>query len=113
LTSSATAALPIDSIGWRTVVSGGSVQFMNVESSNPTTDTDPGTDRPARRIARTAPSASTSLPQITPVTPCCSSRVVAAWPPSSENSVCSTGATDRPAEAARDTNDSSLRRDGM
>jgi len=32
-TSSATAALPIDSIGCLTVVSGGSVQFMNAESS--------------------------------------------------------------------------------
>ena len=33
LTSSATAALPIDSIGWRTVVSGGSVEFSQPESS--------------------------------------------------------------------------------
>src|SRR5207247_372211 len=53
-TSNATAALPIDSIGCLTVVSGGSVQFMNAESSYPTTETSPGTDRPARRMARTA-----------------------------------------------------------
>ena len=32
-TSNATVALPIDSIGCLTVVSGGSVQFMNAESS--------------------------------------------------------------------------------
>ena len=32
-TSNATAAFPIDSIGCLTVVSGGSVQFMNAESS--------------------------------------------------------------------------------
>ena len=68
---------------------------MNAESSNPTTETSPGTDRPARRTARIAPSASTSLAQMTPVTPCRSSRVVAAWPPSRENSACSTGASRR------------------
>ena len=34
---------PIGSIGWRTVVSGGSVQFIRDESSKPTTDTSPGT----------------------------------------------------------------------
>ena len=34
---------PIGSIGWRTVVSGGSVQFMRAESSKPTTETSPGT----------------------------------------------------------------------
>jgi len=44
---SATAALPIASIGWRTVVNGGSVQFMKAESSNPTTDTSSGTVQPA------------------------------------------------------------------
>ena len=66
--------MPIDSIGCLTVVSGGSVQFMNAESSYPTTDTSPGTDRPARRTARIAPSASTSLAQMIPVTPCRSSR---------------------------------------
>ena len=40
---------PIGSIGWRTVVSGGSVQFIRAESSKPTTDTSSGTRRPARR----------------------------------------------------------------
>src|SRR5215469_1858098 len=43
------------------------------------TETSPGTDRPARRTARTAPSASTSLAQMTPVTPSRSILVVAAW----------------------------------
>ena len=33
---------PIGSIGWRTVVSGGSVQVMSAESSKPTTETSPG-----------------------------------------------------------------------
>ena len=37
---------PIGSMGWRTVVSGGSVQFMSAESSKPTTDTSPGTRSP-------------------------------------------------------------------
>ena len=78
LTKSATAAFPIDSTGWRTVVSGGSVQFSQPESSNPTTETSPGTVRPARRTARIAPSARTSLPQMRPVTPCRRMRVVAA-----------------------------------
>ena len=47
LTRRSTAARPIVSIGWRTVVSGGSVYFMNAESSKPTTDTSPGTSQPA------------------------------------------------------------------
>ena len=37
---------PIGSIGWRTVVSGGSVQFMRNESSKPTIETSPGTLQP-------------------------------------------------------------------
>ena len=37
-----TAARPIASIGWRTVVSGGSVQFISAESSYPTTETSRG-----------------------------------------------------------------------
>ena len=60
---------PIGSIGWRTVVSGGSVQFMSAESSKPTTETSPGTLLPARRAARIAPSAIGSLAQTIPVTP--------------------------------------------
>jgi hypothetical protein len=89
-TSMVTAARPSASMGWRTVVSGGSVQFMKAESSKPTTDTSRGTARPARRAARIAPSASGSLPQMTPVTPCRSIRVAAACPPSSANMACST-----------------------
>jgi len=112
-TSMATAALPIASMGCLTVVSGGSVQFMKAESSNPTTETSPGTERPARRTARIAPRASTSLPQITPVMPCRSNRVVAAWPPSSENSACSTGAAEMPERLAWSSNPISRRRDGM
>ena len=64
-----TAARPIASIGWRTVVSGGSVKRINAESSNPTTDTSPGTCSPRRRTARIAPRASGSLAQTTAVTP--------------------------------------------
>jgi hypothetical protein len=51
-----------------------------------------------------APSASTSLAQMTPVTPSRSIRLVAAWPPSRENSACSTGAIDRPARSACSVN---------
>src|SRR6185369_959415 len=40
-TSNATAALPIDSIGCLTVVSGGSVQFIIVVTASPTTETSP------------------------------------------------------------------------
>ena len=96
------------SMGCRTVVSGGSVQFMNAESSYPTTDTSPGTDKPARRIARMAPSASTSLPQMMAVMPCRSSRVVATCPPSSENSACSTGVGDMPEVAHSAWNEAAL-----
>ena len=42
----------IGSIGWRTVVSGGSVQFIRNESSKPTTDTSPGTLHAARAWRR-------------------------------------------------------------
>ena len=75
---------PIDSIGWRTVVSGGSVQFMSAESSNPTTETSPGTVMPARRAARIAPSAIGSLAQTIPVTFALSRPVAAVWAASSE-----------------------------
>src|SRR6267378_7684794 len=44
LTRSATALVPIFSIGCLTVVRGGSVQLISAESSKPTTDTSPGTD---------------------------------------------------------------------
>jgi hypothetical protein len=54
-TGRVTAARPSASIGWRTVVNGGSVQFMNAESSKPTTEMSAGTPRPARRAARMAP----------------------------------------------------------
>ena len=37
---------PIGSIGWRTVVSGGSVQFIRAESSKPTTETSSGHAQP-------------------------------------------------------------------
>ena len=60
---------PIASIGWRTVVSGGSVQFIRAESSKPTTETSSGTRSPARRTARIAPRAIGSLAQTMPVTP--------------------------------------------
>ena len=66
---------PIGSIGWRTVVSGGSVQFMSAESSNPTTETSSGTLSPARRAALIAPSAIGSLAQTMPVIPRASSRI--------------------------------------
>ena len=49
------AVRPIASIGWRTVVSGGSIEVMSAESSKPTTLTSRGTSRPARRTARIAP----------------------------------------------------------
>ena len=45
--SSSMTIRPIGSIGWRTVVSGGSVQFMSAESSKPTTETSSGTRSPA------------------------------------------------------------------
>ena len=73
---------PIGSIGWRTVVSGGSMEFIRAESSKPTTETSAGTCIPARRTARIAPSASGSDAQITAVTPAASSRAAAAWPAS-------------------------------
>ena len=75
---------PIASMGWRTVVNGGSVQFMSAESSYPMTETSWGTRRPARRTARIAPSAIGSLAQMIPVTPDASSLVAAACPDSSE-----------------------------
>ena len=50
-TSSSMTMRPIGSIGWRTVVSGGSVQFMSAESSKPTTETSVGHAR-ARPGAR-------------------------------------------------------------
>jgi len=50
---------------------------------------------------------------MTPVTPSRSIRVVAAWPPSSENSACSTGVTVRPRRAAWSRNAASLRSDGV
>ena len=74
----ATAAWPIASIGWRTVVSGGSVKIISAESSKPTTETSPGTASPARRAGRIAPRARRSLAQTTPVAPRPSSRVAAA-----------------------------------
>ncbi len=75
---------PMVSIGWRTVVSGGSTQFMRAESSKPMIETSSGTRSPARRTARTAPSAIGSEAQIIAVTPATRSRVAAAWPASSE-----------------------------
>src|SRR6266550_7925207 len=77
---------PIDSIGWRTVVRGGSVQFMRKESSNPTTDTSPGTVIRARRAARIAPSAVGSLAQMIPVTLALRRPVAAVCAASSEYS---------------------------
>ena len=77
---------PIRSIGWRTVVSGGSVQFISAESSKPTTDTSSGTFSPARRTARIAPRAIGSLAHTMPVMPRASSRVAAAWAASREYS---------------------------
>ena len=89
-TSISTAARPIASIGWRTVVSGGSVQLMKASRRSRRPRRRPDTDSPARRAARIAPSASGSLAQMIPVTPCPISRVAAACPPSSENLVRST-----------------------
>src|SRR5690606_3066661 len=59
--SRSTAARPMGSIGCRTVVSAGSVEFISAESSKPTTDTSPGQVSPTRRTARMAPRASGSL----------------------------------------------------
>ena len=72
------------SIGWRTVVSGGSVQFIRAESSKPTTETSSGTRSPARLAARIAPRAIGSLAHTMPVMPRASRRVAAACAASSE-----------------------------
>ena len=45
--SAPTAAAAIACTGWRTVVSGGSVNAISGESSKPTTETSPGTSQPA------------------------------------------------------------------
>src|SRR6185295_10769995 len=66
-TSSSMTRRPIVSIGWRTVVSGGSMLLIRAESSKPTIDTLPGTLSPARRTARIAPRAIGSLAQTMPV----------------------------------------------
>ena len=89
-TSADTAAWPIDSTGWRTVVSGGSVNAISGESSKPTTDRSPGTDSPRERAARIAPSAMRSEPQMIAVCPQSMSSSAAAWPPSTVNSVVTT-----------------------
>ena len=75
---------PIDSIGWRTVVSGGSVQFISAESSKPTTVTSCGhaqAGAPRRahgaereRVARAHDA----------VAPAANRRDAPAWPDSSE-----------------------------
>ena len=83
-TRSSMTIRPIGSIGWRTVVRGGSVQFMSAESSKPTTDTSPGhaqprppggADRAKRhRVARADDPGDLAL----------SRRVAAVWAASSE-----------------------------
>ncbi len=91
------------------------MQLMKAESSYPTTETSAGTDRPERRAARIAPSASGSLAQTMPVTPRAISRAAAAWPPSSEKRVRSTrsGSTALPvARKAVSSKATNLRRDG-
>ncbi len=84
-TRARTAATAIAATGWRTVVSGGSVNAMSGESSYPTTEMSPGTDSPRCRAARIAPSAIRSEPQTSPVTPRSMSRPAAASPPSTPN----------------------------
>ena len=74
----------IGSMGWRTVVNGGSMLFIRAESSKPTTETSRGTLRPLRLAARIAPSAIGSLAHTMPVTPASSSRIADACAPSSE-----------------------------
>ncbi len=101
-------------MGWRTVVSGGFVQFMNEESSKPTTEMSSGTDMPSRRTARRTPRASTSLAQMMPVIPLLTSRVATAWPPSRENRLRSTesGPQSSPALRASASKASSFRCEG-
>ena len=84
----AAAAISID--GCRTVVSGGSVNSMSIESSDPTTDRSRGTSRPRCRAARSTPRAITSDPQTMPVTPRSSNAAAACAPPATVNVVHST-----------------------
>ncbi len=90
----AAAAISIE--GCRTVVSGGSVNSMSIESSDPTTDRSRGTSRPRCRAARSTPRAITSDPQTIAVTPRSSSAAAACAPPATVNVVHST----RPSRSA-------------
>src|SRR2546429_9422535 len=81
LRSWATAACPIASMGWRTVVSGGSLAIMSGEASKPTTEMSPGTRRPARRARRITPTAGTTLAQTAAVTSRFINPVARADPP--------------------------------
>ncbi len=96
-------------------MSGGSVQFMRNESSNPTIEISPGTVRPARRAARIAPSAMRSLAQTIAVTPSSISRAAPAWAASIEYHARAirSGPIPMPARVAIATAAATFRREGM
>jgi hypothetical protein len=96
--------LPISLTGWRTVVSGGSVNRATSMSSKPTTATSSGTRRPARRNVRSAPSAMRSDATYTASSAgSVSSSEAIAWAPDSrvKSPIATVVGSDAPAIAVR------------
>ena len=91
-TSAVMATEAMSPTGWRSEVSGGSMNALTGESSKPMTDTSRGIDSPMARAARMTPSAMGSEAQTMPVAPASMSRRPVACPPSMVNSECSTRA---------------------